>query len=71
MAKYQRPVCILTKKQEIDQLGSSYLTYQGSARGCDRIGITEFKDICTETGAIMYAEGHQRSVWTRYCRAEH
>lgn len=59
MAKYQRPVCILTQKQEIDQLGSSYLTYQGSARGCDKVGINNFKDICTETGAIMYAEGHQ------------
>lgn len=70
MAKYQRPVCILTKRQEIDRLGS-YLTYQGSARGCDRVGITEFKDICTETGAIMYAEGHQRSVWTRYYRTKH
>ena len=70
MAKYQRPVCILTKKQEIDQLGS-YLTYQGSARGCDKVGITDFKNICTETGAIMYAEGHQRSVWTRHCRTEH
>lgn len=59
MAKYQRPVCILTQKQEIDQLGSSYLTYQGSARGCDKVGINNFKDICTETRAIMYAEGHQ------------
>lgn len=59
MAKYQRPVCILTQKQENDQLGSSYLTYQGSARGCDKVGINNFKDICTETGAIMYAEGHQ------------
>ena len=59
MAKYQRPVCILTQKQEVDQLGSSYLTYQGSARGCDKVGINNFKDICVETGAIMYAEGHQ------------
>lgn len=59
MAKYQRPVCILTQKQEVDQLGSSYLTYQGSARGCDKVGINNFKDICVDTGAIMYAEGHQ------------
>ena len=59
MAKYQRPVCILTQKQEVDQLGSSYLTYQGSARGCDKVGINNFKDICVETGTIMYAEGHQ------------
>ena len=44
MAKYQRPVCILTKKEETDRLGT-YLTYQGSARGCDKVGITDFKNI--------------------------
>lgn len=77
MAKYQRPCCILTKVEVIDEniiLTSlppqpyKYDTYQGSARGCDKVGITNFKDICTETGCIMYAEGHQRSIRTRYCR---
>ena len=66
MAKYQRPCCILTKVEVIDEniiLTSlppqlyKYDTYQGSARGCDKVGITNFKDICTETGCIMYAEG--------------
>ena len=50
MAKYQRPCCILTKVED---------TYQGSARGCDKTGINNFKDICESTGVIMYAEGHQ------------
>lgn len=50
MAKYQRPVCILTK------VGN---TYQGSARGCDKVGINNFKDICAAAGCIEYAEGHQ------------
>lgn len=68
MAKYQRPCCILTRVEVIDEniiLTSlppqqyKYDTYQGSARGCDKVGITNFKDICTETGCIMYAEGHQ------------
>ena len=68
MAKYQRPCCILTKVEEIEEsiiLTSNppqeykYITYQGSARGCDKIGINNFKDICTETKCIMYAEGHQ------------
>lgn len=68
MAKYQRPCCILTRVEIIDEniiLTSlppqqyKYDTYQGSARGCDKVGITNFKDICTETGCIMYAEGHQ------------
>ena len=68
MAKYQRPCCILTKVEEIEEsiiLTSNppqeykYITYQGSARGCDKVGINNFKDICTETKCIIYAEGHQ------------
>lgn len=54
MAKYQRPCCILTKV--IDEKG---ISYQGSVRGCDLAGITEFKDICEQTGVIDYAQGHQ------------
>ena len=50
MAKYQRPCCILTKVEN---------TYQGSARGCDKTGINNFKEICENTEVIMYAEGHQ------------
>lgn len=53
MAKYQRPCCILTK---VNDNGS--ISYQGSARGYDKSGITNFKDICVAAGA-MYAEGHQ------------
>jgi single-stranded DNA-specific DHH superfamily exonuclease len=37
MAKYQRPVCILTKGEN---------SYQGSARGCTLAGIPDFKAIC-------------------------
>ena len=54
MAKYQRPCCILTIVEEENQV-----SYQGSARGCDKVGVTEFKDICAETGVVMYTIGHQ------------
>ena len=54
MAKYQRPCCILTRVEE-----NGVVSYQGSARGCDKTGIVNFKDICEQTGCIMYAEGHQ------------
>ena len=67
MAKYQRPCCVLTRIGETDEnippweetqeLGP--ISYQGSARGCDKVGITQFKDICEATGVIMYATGHQ------------
>lgn len=68
MAKYQRPCCILTKVEEVDStiiLTSNppqpykKISYQGSARGCDKVGINNFKDICVATNCIMYAEGHQ------------
>lgn len=35
------------------------ISYQGSARGCDRVGVTEFKDICAETGLPLFVAGHQ------------
>jgi single-stranded-DNA-specific exonuclease len=54
MAKYQRPCCILTRVE-----ANNKVSYQGSARGCDKAGIVNFKDICEATGCIMYAEGHQ------------
>ena len=50
MAKYQRPCCILTKNEE---------GYAGSARGCDKVGITEFKDICAGTEVTEFVAGHQ------------
>lgn len=66
MAKYQRPCCILTRVEEtIEEDKTGRLTphvkvsYQGSARGCDKVGVTEFKDICAETGMAMYTIGHQ------------
>jgi single-stranded-DNA-specific exonuclease len=54
MSKYQRPVCILTKVND-----EGTISYQGSARGCDKTGVNNFKDICSQTNAILYAEGHQ------------
>lgn len=68
MAKYQRPCCILTRTEIIREdiiLTSNppqpykEVVYQGSARGCDKTGINNFKDICVSTGVISMAEGHQ------------
>jgi single-stranded-DNA-specific exonuclease len=55
MAKYQRPCCMLTKTINSEGV----VSYQGSARGCDKVGVTEFKDICAATGACDYTVGHQ------------
>ena len=68
MARYQRPCCILTKVTErIEKIEPpcndirviEKISYQGSARGCDLAGITEFKDICESTGLTLYQTGHQ------------
>lgn len=71
MAKYQRPCCILTKVEEPVEIKAykdnypvlatmiTQVSYQGSARGCDKVGVTEFKDICAGTGLTMYTAGHQ------------
>ena len=72
MAKYQRPCCILTKIEETKPIKflnendkvsiietPTIISYQGSARGCDKIGVTDFKDICAETGLTIFTAGHQ------------
>ena len=53
MAKYQRPCCMLTKRDKEDGV-----IYEGSARGCDKVDITDFKGICAETGLCEYTVGH-------------
>ena len=89
MAKYQRPVCILTATVEQKEITSSIqikfhkaadpkdvileweekppfdppymmitMSYQGSARGCEKVGITDFKQICADTGVTQYCTGH-------------
>lgn len=66
MAKYQRPVCLLTKVTEFNQdtlpweesNEQGIVSYQGSARGCQKVGVTDFKSICADTGVTMYQTGH-------------
>ena len=68
MAKYQRPCCVLTKVTEIIStevpgrvapLMSTRVSYQGSARGYDKSGVNNFKDICAGVPSVIFAEGHQ------------
>jgi len=49
--KYQRPCCILFDTPE---------GYQGSARGYEMTGITNFKTICEESGA-EWCQGHENA----------
>lgn len=59
MAKYQRPCCILTRVTDATMTSGASISYQGSARGCDLAGVSNFKDICEQTGLTLYQTGHQ------------
>ena len=64
MGKYQRPCAVLTKREkEMDATPTlnarKYFCYEGSARGCDKADVSNFKDICEGTGLIQYVAGHQ------------
>ena len=50
-AKYQRPCCVITETDD---------NYQGSARGYETSGLTNFKDICEKSG-VEWAQGHQNA----------
>lgn len=62
MGKYQRPCAILTRNQtwiETPQGKNLKITYDGSARGCDKVDVTNFKDICMQTSLTEMTAGHQ------------
>lgn len=66
MGKYQRPCAVLTRRErEVDKAyfipdeARTYYCYEGSARGCDKADVSNFKDICEGTGLVQYVAGHQ------------
>ena len=72
--KYQRPCCILSRTLEIDPghtsmlqdgtevfvTSASRVLYQGSARGYEATGVTNFKTICEAAGA-EWCQGHENA----------
>ena len=65
MAKYQRPVCVLTRHEEKTLPWESEqeieVTYAGSARGCALVGATEFRSINERFDGTVYAQGHSQA----------
>ena len=53
--KYQRPCCIL---YQIDKENEEEELYAGSARGCELAGIADFKQICLDSGQVVWCKGH-------------
>ena len=64
-AKYQRPCCILTRGEYIEEIYNGERiqtpTFAGSARGYEMSGVTNFKDICEATNLIEWTAGHQNA----------
>lgn len=67
MAQYQRPVLLLNEvENEVWATSANgdklipfhYTTWEGSARGCDKSALTDFRKFCQDSGLIEYAEGH-------------
>lgn len=59
MAKYQRPCCVLTKIED-----DGNISYMGSARGCNKTGINNFKQICLDSGCVEFVAGHNAAFGT-------
>lgn len=53
--EYQRPCCILT-------LNNDNQNYEGSMRGYERSGITDFKSICENTNCVNWVQGHNNAA---------
>ena len=47
------------EKEKIPCKSYTRVSYQGSARGYDKSGVNNFKDICAEVPSVIFAEGHQ------------
>lgn len=70
MAKYQRPVLLLNKvvqeEDVISVLGEKITLYQtsweGSGRGYDKSKFDNLREYLKETGLVMYAEGHANAL---------
>ena len=54
MAKYQRPVCVVSKLSDG--------TYAGSMRGFTKTGIESFKEVAERSSACIWVRGHDNAA---------
>lgn len=62
MAKYQRPVCLLSPT--FDEEGQ--IIWSGSARGYQQGSLTDFRQFIRDSGFSLYAEGHPNAFGTAF-----
>lgn len=56
MAAYKRPVGLLIKTEVNGQLA-----WSGSARGYNKSNLTDFRQLCRDSGLVFLAEGHENA----------
>ena len=66
MAKYQRPVLLLNKVDNVETdineegktvMTSQYISWEGSGRGYDKSKFDNLREFLKDSGMVMYAEG--------------
>lgn len=55
MSKYQKPTLLLNKIIHEDDS----ITWEGSGRGYDKSRFQNFREFCSNSGLVLYAEGHE------------
>ena len=55
MSKYQKPTLLLNKIIHEDDS----ITWEGSGRGYDKSCFQNFREFCSNSGLVLYAEGHE------------
>ena len=61
MSKYQRPVLVLTKKEEILEDKTKKITWEGSGRGYEA-AVESLKEFLDNSGLTEYASGHDNAM---------
>jgi len=70
-SKYQRPVCVTTMFDEVDECGNATLKYAGSMRGYRATGIDNFKEIAEQSQSCEWVRGHENAAGICIADPEH
>lgn len=62
MSKYQRPVLLLSKVEEIDDNGISNYSWAGSGRNYPTESLPNLQSFLINSGLVNYAQGHDNAL---------
>lgn len=58
MGKYQKPVILMNRYEDIAEDGETSVRWSGSARNVARSALKNFREFVLDSGLAQYAEGH-------------